>query len=94
MKCPSCSAELPDTAAFCMGCGAQVSARSEQTASDPLRSALVNVLGSQYEVIRLLGRGGMGAVYLAKEIALDRLVAIKVLPPEASDAERRERFVR
>ncbi|MEK6767507.1 MAG: serine/threonine-protein kinase, partial [Gemmatimonadota bacterium] len=62
---------------------------------DPQRAALERALGAQYEIVRLLGRGGMGAVYLARERALERLVAIKVLPPDlASDAESRERFRR
>lgn len=37
---------------------------------------------SKYEVINLIACGGMGAVYQARQIALDRLVAIKILPPE------------
>ena len=39
-------------------------------------------LGAEYEIIRLLGAGGMAAVYLARERSLKRLVAIKVLDPD------------
>jgi serine/threonine protein kinase len=39
-------------------------------------------LEGRYEIIRLLGRGGMAAVFLAQDLVLERQVAIKVLPPE------------
>ena len=64
-------------------------------ADDPLRQSLISALGAQYDVLRLIGRGGMGAVYLGRERLLDRLVAIKVLPHESADTETaRERFLR
>ena len=53
------------------------------------------VLAGRYSLERELGRGGMGVVYLAREVRLDRLVAIKLLPPHhADDSHLRDRFLR
>lgn len=62
---------------------------------DPLFVELQVALAGRYSLERELGRGGMGIVFLAREVALDRLVAIKLLPPAlAEDPELRTRFLR
>jgi len=95
MLCRECNADLPAEARFCLSCGARIERTNPAAPVDPLRDALTKAIGFQYDIVRLLGRGGMGAVYLAHELALDRDVAIKVLPPDqANTTEMRERFKR
>src|SRR6266566_7242372 len=62
---------------------------------DPLFLDFQAVVVGRYSLERELGRGGMGVVYLAREVRLDRPVAIKLLPPgQARDGNLRERFLR
>src|SRR5216110_1689325 len=64
-------------------------------APDRLFLDFQSAVAGRYSLERELGRGGMGVVYLAREVRLDRPVAIKLLPPyKASDPHLRERFLR
>jgi len=93
-------------ARFCPSCGSDISGQQTAFATaklearpqprdagviDALRTATIG----EYEVLGLLGRGGMATVYLAHDIALDRKVAIKVMSPHLVAGEgMAERFKR
>lgn len=67
---------------------------SLQSPIDPLFFALQEALAGKYSLESELGRGGMGVVYLAQDVQLDRPVALKVLPQEfAARTEVRDRFL-
>jgi hypothetical protein len=102
--CPECSAAVPERAVACPTCGAElVSTPADGAEQAPAQDAdlelvtadLRHSLAPQYEFLRVLGTGGMGAVFLMREPALKRLVAVKVLAPWlAADTRARTRFER
>jgi serine/threonine protein kinase len=94
MDCTHCHTPLPDEARFCFSCGSDLSGGGVKTVVRPrdvtveLQDRLTHVLAGRYKVQKLLGAGGMGAVFLADDLTLERAVAIKVLPPDMSRDER------
>ncbi len=97
--CDNCSTPLPVGSKYCNECGTPVPGEGEPRPFNgfptDLRQALQMATAGEYEIHHELGRGGMGSVFLAREIGLDRLVAVKVLPPSLMfDEGLIERFKR
>ena len=67
---------------------------SQAKASTPSESIIGHKIGN-YEILSLLGAGGMGEVYLARDARLDRQIALKILPAQfTQDPAQVERFER
>jgi serine/threonine protein kinase len=91
MECLKCHTPLPDGSKFCYACGADVTGGGTLGGgggTEALQVRLQRLVEGKYKIDRLLGKGGMGAVFLAHDLTLEREVAIKVLPPDISMDEQ------
>jgi len=91
MQCPSCHVAVEGGPPFCPSCGVPL---PREAGPDPL---IGRVFQDKYKIVKLLGEGGMGAVYVGEQAlgAHTRKVAIKTLHAHLSRDEKvRDRFQR
>ncbi len=80
-QCGNCGASLPEDApgGLCPGCLLRMAV--ESGATDPARPLPPLRYFGDYELLEEIGRGGMGVVYKARQVSLDRIVAVKMMRP-------------
>ncbi|MGD2070485.1 MAG: Ig-like domain-containing protein [Gemmatimonadota bacterium] len=100
LTCGSCNHQVLPGDLFCASCGARCATGEEPAdgigeSVSTIAERVTEASDGRYEVIRLLGRGGMGVVLMARDLDLGRLVAIKALSPSwLSDESMVGRFQR
>ena len=84
MRCPTCEQQYDDAQQFCPADGTRLLPDGPRNPTDPL---VGTVLQGRYRILERVGQGGMGAVYRAVQVNIDRDVAVKVLTPDAAERE-------
>jgi serine/threonine protein kinase/Tfp pilus assembly protein PilF len=100
MKCPQCHSAILEDSKFCKECGTQITPAEDaqpsftktlETPAEMLTTG--SVFADRYQIIDVLGEGGMGEVYRALDKELNEEVALKLIKPEiAADEKAVARF--
>ncbi len=93
--CPKCNGQFPDNIMFCPEDGSSLTARGANSTPPSAQSRKtippMDLIGrpffGAYKVTKLLGEGGMGAVYLAEQDSIDQKIAIKVLQTHVAGSD-------
>ncbi len=86
--CPQCGTEYETSARFCPNDGTALRPKGSDT-------LIGRVLADRYHILKRIGEGGMGRVYLGEHVKMNRQCAIKVMSPAlVNDAESAARFAR
>lgn len=89
MVCPACNTRYEEGGAFCARDGTPLMRDPQAGKSD----LVGQILADRYRVVRLVGEGGMGQVYEAQHVNINKRFAVKLLRPEiVSNAEAVQRF--
>ncbi len=98
IKCPKCQTDNPDTLKFCGECGTQLIPAGEPSVTKTIETPVEKlnrgtIFAGRYEIIEILGKGGMGTVYKVEDTKIGQDIALKLIRPEiASDKKTIERF--
>ena len=76
VKCPRCAADNDPQLRMCFSCGASLADLGPGS-----------IVAERYEILQLIGKGGMGQIFKAFDRTLDEVIALKVLRPELTQSE-------